>query len=178
LGATADRFEGVEMKSRTLARVSLIPLATALALGLVCFGPARAAGGTSSSSSYILHQSTVDSGGQKIVSGMYRLDASLGQQASIGTSSSPTYVLQSGFWAFVGTGIVPVILTVQVSSTTEGDLDLVWSGNNPPYTVYESADCANIFDWFIGTTTTNGLTVTPLAEDLVCYRVLPTAPGP
>ena len=133
----------------------------------------------SSSTSYILQQSTVNAGGEPSDSTNYRLDASAAQEVTIGTSSSTTYVLQSGFWGFVGSGLVPVILTVDDNAGTPGNINLSWSGNNSPYDIYEATDCTNIFGTFFDTTPANDyLNIAPPAADLVCYSVLATAPGP
>ena len=72
----------------------------------------------SSSTNYVLKQHTVSSAGQEASSAGYALGASAGQEATIGTSSSPRFVLQSGFWSFAGSGLVPVILAVDKSPVT------------------------------------------------------------
>ena len=153
-----------------------VPLLVALALLL----PAAPLPAQSSSASFTLNGSTTNDGGDACVSSGYRLTASLGQESTIGTSSSPRFVLQSGFWSFVGSGLVPVILTVDpAGSGTPGNLDLAWSGNNAPYDLYESADCTAVFGGYLDQSASNDyLDVTPLPDALVCYRVLPTAPGP
>jgi hypothetical protein len=133
----------------------------------------------SSSVSYVLQQSTTNDGGEVSDSAGYRLAASLGQEATIGTSSSVSYVLQSGFWSFVGSGLVPVILMVDKNAGTPGNVDLTWSGNNPPYDIYQATDCTSVFSRLFDTSVTNEYpNITPPGDDLVCYNVLATAPGP
>src|SRR5512143_2148696 len=56
----------------------------------------------SQSASYLLQQSTVNDGGTRSTSASYALAGSMGQESAIGTSSAPHYVVQSGFWSFVG----------------------------------------------------------------------------
>lgn len=146
---------------------------------LVMAVPTGGAMGQSSSSSYVLQQSTLDISGDRMQSATYRLTASLGQEMTVGTSSSDTLVLQSGFWSFVGSGIVPVVLTVDRNDGMPGNVDLTWSGNNPPYGIYQGTDCSDIFASFLTSTTNNGLAnITPPLAELVCYSVLATAPGP
>ena len=132
----------------------------------------------SASTSYRLNPATMDVGGAEISSASYVLNSSASQRATIGTSSSPGFVLQSGFWSFVGSGLVPVLLTVD-DGIMPGDVDLSWSGNNSPYDVYESTDCTNVFSSFFDTTASNNYNgITPPASSLVCYSILATAPGP
>ena len=38
-----------------------------------------------------------------------------------------------------------------------GNVDLTWSGNNAPYDIYESTDCANVFGSYIDNSPTNRL---------------------
>ena len=97
----------------------------------------------------------------------------------MGTSSSNHFVLQAGFWSFLGSGLVPVYLAVDDTIGIPGNVDLSWSGNNSPYSVYQSVDCTDVFSSLLTTTTANQLTnVMPPAATLVCYSVLATAPGP
>lgn len=137
----------------------------------------------SSSASFRLQQSTLNGGGTTSVSRTghnFRMTGSLGQESTIGTSSSWSYVLQSGFWSFAGSGLVPVLLIVVKNPTTPGDPDLSWTGNNPDYMVYRATDCSAVFAG--GPLVTQpGQTWTdsaPPAAALVCYDVLATAPGP
>jgi len=141
-----------------------------------CLSPARA---QSSSASYVLQQSTINTAGEVATSGNYRLSPSLGQEATIGTSASAHFVLQSGFWSFVGSGLVPVYLSVEQNGLNPDDVDLDWSGRNGPYDLYRSNDCSDVFDGYLDTTPDNDYTdlTTPVA-DVLCYRVLATPPGP
>lgn len=138
-----------------------------------------AASAQSSSPSFILQQSTLSISGEATTSSSFRLTASVGQELTVGTSSSTEIVLQSGFFSFVGSGLVPVVLTVGKNNANPGNVDLSWSGNNPPYDVYQSTVCSDVFGSFLDTAPNNGLPdVNPPAVTLVCYNVLATAPGP
>jgi len=133
----------------------------------------------SQSSSYVLQQSSCSSAGGAMSSGAYRLGGSLGPEAAIGVSSSPHLVLQSGFWSFSGSGLVPVYLLLYKSPFIEGQIDLLWTGNNPPYTIYRSADCSQVFSSVFATESSNSQSdPAPLPAALSCYNVLATAPGP
>jgi hypothetical protein len=133
----------------------------------------------SSSASYVLKQSTTNGGGETTTSTSYRLTASAGQESTIGTSSSPAYVLQSGFWSYLGSGLVPVILMVHKNGITPGNVDLTWSGNNSPYDIFEATDCTNVYAAYYDMTPSNSYPdITPPVADLTCYSVLATAPGP
>jgi hypothetical protein len=58
-------------------------------------------------------------------------------------------------------------------------LDLEWTGNNPPYVVYRSASCPQVFSTVFASESTNQRTdPAPLPDHLSCYNVLATAPGP
>ncbi len=133
----------------------------------------------SSSTSYVLQQSTAGAAGTTSESASYALVATAGQAAGVGASSSKHYVLQSGFWGFVGSGLVPVYLTVSRNAGDPAHVDLSWSGNNPPYDVYQATDCSDVFGSFFGSALGNAVTDIPApASGLVCYSVLATAPGP
>jgi hypothetical protein len=134
----------------------------------------------SSSSRFVLHLGEPDSGTDRPAYGSrFRIEGSLGQAATIGTSSSPRYVLQSGLWGVLGSGLVPVLLTVDRNAVTPEHVDLNWSGNNAPYDVYQATDCSRVFAGFLDTTDANSYSdIPPPSEDLVCYSVLASAPGP
>jgi len=136
----------------------------------------------SSSPSFRLTQSTLNGGGQTSVSpagSNFRLSGSLGQESTIGTSSSFGYVLQSGFWSWQGSGLVPVILTGVKNGTTPADPDLSWTGNNSPYSMYRATDCSAVASGYLLTQPGQTWTDTvPPAAQLVCYSVFATAPGP
>lgn len=157
-------------------RIRQWPLVVGL-LGALAGGEGVAA--QSSSPSYRLHLSSLNESGGETSSGGFRLTASLGQELAIGTSAGPCCVLQSGFWSFTGSGLVPVLLTVASNPVTEGEVDLNWSGNNAAYDVYVGDDCGDVFGAFLLTTPANvvaGL-ATP-SSPLVCFNVLAVAPGP
>jgi hypothetical protein len=138
-----------------------------------------AMGGEAASPNYRLGQFTLNSAGTTSESAGYRLDASLGQASTVGASASPKYVMQSGFWSFVGSGLVPVVLAVDRNGGTPGNVDLFWSGNNAPYEVFRSDDCANVFGGFFGSTSSNTFeNLAPPPGELTCFNVLATAPGP
>jgi len=149
-----------------------------LCLALLALLWGSSALGGAQSASYVLQQSTTNDGGETATSTSYRLDASLGQEATIGTSSSPRYVLQSGFWSFVGSGLVPVVLQAEKNGTAPDDVDLTWSGNNSPYDIYAGTDCTDIFSHYLTQEAGNAYTDSPLPAGLTCYSVLATAPGP
>ena len=133
----------------------------------------------SQSENYVLQQSTLDAAGAVSDSANYRLEGSASQALTIGTSSSQAFVLQSGFWSFLGSGLVPVLLSVAKNPTDSELVDLGWSGNDPPYEIFGSPDCSGIFNSLLATTTSNSYVDTaPPALGLTCYSVLATAPGP
>jgi hypothetical protein len=133
----------------------------------------------SASPSYRLTQSTVNGGGRESSSASRRAHDSAGQESSVGTSSSPHFVLQSGFWSFVGTGLVPVVLHVNRNVVVRTTPDLSWTGNNPPYAVYRTSGCSGVFSGFLSSEPTSDYTDgSSLASGLSCYNVLATAPGP
>jgi hypothetical protein len=132
-----------------------------------------------SSASFILLQSTLNSAGEAGTSPSYNLDSSLGQELTIGASSSHHLVVQSGFWGFVGSALVPVVLQVDRNPVNVGNVDLYWSGNNPLYDIYQSTDCTDVYSTYHASTANNDYTnISPPTATLVCYSVLATAPGP
>jgi hypothetical protein len=159
-------------------------------IALTAFAPAAFAvcNGVASSASYCMQQTTLNGGGTTSVSPVgtnFRLTASIGQESVIGVSSSPNYVLQSGFWSYYGSGLVPVLLTVHKNGVTPANPDLSWTGNNPNYSVYRlagtssSAACSTVFGNLLTTVTPQAYTdAAPPAQPLTCYSVLATAPGP
>jgi hypothetical protein len=142
---------------------------------------ASPAGGESQSASYVLKQSASVAGaglGTEGISDSFRLQGSAGQESVVGASGSPHFVLQSGFWAFGGSALGPVLLTVNHGSLP-GNVDLLWTGENEPYTVYQSIDCAGVFaSPLVVTPLHSYLEATPPPGDLVCFNILATAPGP
>jgi hypothetical protein len=133
----------------------------------------------SDSASFRLTRSTNDSAGGASSSASFRQDGSLGQESCVGASASPHFVVQSGFWSFAGTGFVPVYLYARKTAPSPDRIELEWTGNNPPYTVYRSADCAGVFSSVFASAQSNLLPdPAPLPDRLSCYNVLATAPGP
>ena len=149
-----------------LLALTLLPLATAA---------------QGASAHFVIQQATVNGGGGGGTSepdGAYRMDDSLGQESAIGCSSSFHYVLQSGFWSFLGSGLVPVILMVTKDDGDPSSPELSWTGNNPYYFVYRSTDPSAIFSNLDhtqpGQTWTDG---SPPDAPVVFYNILATAPG-
>jgi hypothetical protein len=159
-------------------------------LALTAIAPAASAAcnGVASSASFCMQQTTLNGGGTTSVSPSgtnFRLTASLGQESVIGVSSSPSYVLQSGFWSYYGSGLVPVLLTVAKDVGPTFYPKLNWTGNNPNYSIYRlggassASACSTVFASLYQTVTPQTLTDNaPLANPLTCYSVLATAPGP
>jgi hypothetical protein len=149
----------------------LIPLAVA--------APSRA---ESSSPSYRLTQTTVNGGGGTSASPSgtaHRLSSSMGQESTIGVSSSFGFVLQGGFWSFQGTGLVPVLLSAAKNGAVPSHVDLSWTGNAPPYALYATSGCSNVTSGFLATSPTPAFTDTsPPPGSLACWSVFATAPGP
>lgn len=158
--------------SRMVARFIVIAVCAGI-------GSARADDGASTSASFRLEPATIAAAGRPVGSTTYRSDASTGQAITIGASSSPHYVAQSGFWSFVGTGLVPVVLSVNRTPAAPGSVDLVWSGNNAPYDVFRAASCASVYGSVFVSTFDNAYTdASGPAGHLTCYSVLASAPGP
>ena len=130
------------------------------------------------SPSFVLQQTTANGGGESCASTSFAVDGSAGQEATIGTSSSPRFVLQSGFWSHLGSSLVPVILMADKNGSNPDWTDLSWSGNNSPYQVYGSGDCSDVFGNQIATESGNAWTDSLPTGNLFCYSVLATAPGP
>ena len=134
-----------------------------------------------SSAHYVLQQKTLNAGGgggPTMPGGLYRMEDSLGQESVVGCSSSFHYVLQSGFWSFFGSGLVPVILMVTKDTGDPSCPDLSWTGNNPYYFVYRSTDPSAIFSDL--NHSQPGQTWTDRSSPdapVVFYSVLATAPG-
>jgi len=134
----------------------------------------------SCSTSYCLQQATLNGAGSPADSSTlsFALDASMGQEMAVGCSSSPHYVVQSGFWGYYGPTLVPVILMVTKDPGNPEWPVLEWSGNNAPYSVYRAEDGSIIFDSYYDST---GDKIypdeAPLPASLVFYNVLATAPG-
>jgi hypothetical protein len=140
---------------------------------------ATSARAQSQSSSYRLEPTTIDAAGAPGVSATRRANGSLAQALVVGTSSAPHFVVQSGFWGFSGSGLVPVELSASKVPAQPGDVALTWSGNNNPYSVYRAASCGSIFASVFTSTSNNFYTDSPAPPSgLTCYNVLAFAPGP
>ena len=89
------------------------------------------------------------------------------------------YVLQSGFWCFLGQGLVPVVLTVTKNAGTPAHPDLNWTGNNPYYYIYRSMSASTIFSGLLLSQPGQSWTdASPPDAPLIFYNILATAPGP
>ena len=140
---------------------------------------AVAASAQSVSPSWRLQQSTVNGGGDAAAGPSRRITVSLGQESTIGVASGNRHVLQSGFWSWAGSGLVPVILFAKKNAIDPGDPDLYWTGNGPPYVLYGTTNCPDVTSGFLATTPDKLHTDTaPPVAPLVCYSVFATAPGP
>jgi hypothetical protein len=133
----------------------------------------------SQSPNFRLQPSTVDAAGGHATSDSSRLDGSAGQPMTTGAMASQHFVLQSGFWGFMGSSLVPVVLSVGKTVSQSGSVDVTWSGNNAPYTVYRATDCAVIFSNTLTQTSNNAYTDGSAPNSgLACYNVLAAVPGP
>lgn len=156
---------------------------TALTLAAFALTASATCNGVASSASFCMQQTTLNGGGGTSVSPVgtnFRLSASIGQESVTGVSSSPNYVLQSGFWSFQGSGLVPVLLTLNKSASPNFYPVLNWTGNNSPYSVYRVGNtCNTVFANFLTSQTPQSYTeITGVAGPLTCYNILATAPGP
>jgi len=132
-----------------------------------------------SSPSYVLQRSMLDSAGQTAISPGFKLKFSLGRDAAVGVSANQTFILQSGFWSFVGSGPVPIVLAVARNVSDESTCDLNWSGNDPPYEIYLARDCAAVFGSLYATSSDNSLSdVAPAAGGLSCFNVVSVTSPP
>ncbi len=174
------RGEGrLRMTTAVSFKVAALAALCMCALGLSAFAQASP---VSSSTHYVLQQSTMNCGGTTSVSPSttnYSASDSLGQESVIGCSSSFDYVLQSGFWCFVGQGLVPVVLTVTKNAGNPAYPDLNWTGNNPYYYIYRSTDASAIFSGLLlSQPGQNWTDAAPPGAPLIFYNILATAPGP
>jgi len=134
---------------------------------------------SSTSPSYRLQPTTINAGGAPSVAASRSANGSLGQELAVGTSSAPHYIVQSGFWSFLGSGLVPVVLSATKTPGQPASVDLGWSGNNASYDVYRNANCATVFSGVFAATSTNAYTDgSAPTSGLTCYNVLALAPGP
>src|SRR6185503_16852987 len=90
----------------------------------------------SESPSYRLSPVAIDAAGAPAGGPTHRLSASLAQESTVGSSASPHFVVQSGFWSFLGTTMVPVLLSVSHTPGDSESVDLSWSGNQASYDIY------------------------------------------
>jgi uncharacterized repeat protein (TIGR01451 family) len=76
-------------------------IATVAAFGWLVTATAFAQ--TSSSTSYVLSQATISTGGASAVSSSFVLDGSVSQSGTVGNAGSTSFALQSGFWTSLST---------------------------------------------------------------------------
>jgi len=152
-----------------------IPLFITAAV-LLCAARADA---QSQSANFRLQPAALNAGTGASTSATTQTHASLGQSLVVGASSSPHFVVQSGYWSFLGATLVPVVLAVNKVPAQPGAVDLAWSGNNAPYDIYRATLCATVYSGVFATTAESPYTdSSPPTEALTCYNVLATAPGP
>jgi hypothetical protein len=167
ISGSIDRIAGRTSRAATVAALMASLLVGSLAAA------------QSTSPSYRLQPTTLNSGGGAATSATFRGDASLGQESAIGASSSFDYIVQSGFWSFLGSTVVPVVLSVGKHAGAPADVELAWSGNNAPYSIYRATAPEAIHGGAVFAMTSNNayLDPAPPATALVCYSVFATAPG-
>ena len=132
----------------------------------------------SESTSYRLAPLTVNAGGEPVKSTSYRAHGSVGQEATVGTSASYSFILEAGFWSFIGTRLHPVLLMVDPGPVDASLPLLNWTGSEAPFVIHRSTDCATLALFPHTAESGNSWTdpAPPLAT-LACYRVFATAPG-
>jgi hypothetical protein len=148
--------------------------------GLAAWVSSTPAIAQASSASYRLQPMTINGGGAPATAPNSRLNASIGQELAVGASSSPHFIVQSGFWSFVGSSVVPVVLLASRNIAQSTQVDLTWSGNNASYDIYRNTGCASVFSSVLASTSNRFYfdTTAPSLVQLVCYNVLALAPGP
>ena len=109
--------EGLPAPRRAPALRRPAPLALSAVLALAVFGAPGAVAQTPSSTSFVLGQSTVSAAGVSAASTSFVLDGSAAQPATVGETTSATYVLQSGFWTSLSTQL---LLRVEGTGTGGG----------------------------------------------------------
>lgn len=133
----------------------------------------------SQSANFRLMPATIDAAGAPAAGAGHRSNGSLGQSIAVGTSSAPHFVVQSGFWSFTGSTLVPVVLAANKVPAQPGAVGLSWSGNNASYDVYRAPACAAVFGSVYAATSALSYTDTAApSSGLACYNVLAVAPGP
>jgi len=155
-------------------------IAVVLATAGACVWPlSLPANAQATSANYRLDPVTINGGGSPATSATTRLNASLGQELSVGASSAPHFILQSAYWSFLGSTVVPVVLTANRDAVQSADVNLSWSGNNASYNVHRNVACASVFASVLATTSNNAYndSAAPIAG-LTCYNVIAFAPGP
>ena len=161
-----------------MARRSTVVACLVLCAGA---GTGKDARAQSSSASYRLVSTTLDAAGGSPAGPSASLNGSLGQELVVGVSAGPHFVLQSGFWGFLGSTVTPVVLAVNRNPGDPDAIDLTWSGNNATYDIYRSTSshCDSQYASVLAATSANAYTdAEPPSAPLVCYSVLAVAPGP
>ncbi len=160
------------MSARPLRRLSFVLLAAAA----LAAGP-PVIGAQSQSEQYRLLASTLAAGGGTAAGPLYRVTGTIGQETVIAPSSSAQNLVQSGFWCFLGTGIIPVILSVNQVPGSPDEVILEWSGNAALYEVDRTVVCRDVASGFLTQVIAKNYTdASPPEAPLVCYSVTGT-PG-
>jgi len=133
----------------------------------------------STSPSYRLQPSTLSTAGRATAGSAVLADGTLAQPSTVGASASLHFITESGYWSFLGSTIVPVVLMTSRHPGSPGAIDLAWSGNNAPYAIYRATDPASIYGGAALASTSNNAydDAAPPAGSLVCYSVLTGPPG-
>jgi hypothetical protein len=142
---------------------------------LVC---TAASAEVSQSANFRLTPLTVNEGGETSTSASFVMKSSVGQESTVGTSASLDFILEAGFWSFLGTRLAPVYLWVNKSVADPAHPELSWSGDPAPFKIYRSADCSALSAGFHASSGTHDWTDDdPLPDTLSCYSVTANAPG-
>ena len=167
------------MPRRDLQRPVRAPRHHLVAVGLLfCLAQPVFAGDGSRSASYNLQPLTVSNGGAESSSTSYAMHDTAGQEATVGTSASFGFIVESGFWAFQGARLQPIFLSVEKDPVVPSNPHLLWTGSDTPFVVHRSVDCATLS---LSPHTAQGgnswTDPSPPLATLVCYSVVATAPG-
>jgi hypothetical protein len=148
-----------------------VAVVSAIAAGSVFASPP-------SSASYELERLTVNAAAVSAASASFSLRGSLGQESVVGAASSDQFALQTAFWSFAGSGLVPVVLSLGKNHVNPNWPDLLWSGNSAPYRLYRATNCADVFADLLTTQSARAYTdSSPPATRLICYNVLEQTPA-
>lgn len=99
---------------------------------------------SASSASFSLESATFASAAGQSSSASFTVNGLMGADGPAGTSSSAGYLFQGGPLAYLGTGVVPILLGARLTFTPDAAVRLDWSGSAASYTVYRASDCATV----------------------------------